>query len=454
MNNYDLFKNSHKKSGEIFYKACEVIPGGVTANIKYFEPYPIVMEKGKGSKLCDVDGNEYLDYLLCYGAMIHGHGNDSVNNAVIKQLMVNGTSIFGTPHENESIMAKKIIDLFNGVELVRFTNSGTEATLLAIRTSMAYNGKKKIAKFEGHYHGGFDQVLVSVHPNLSEAGDIDSPKAVKESDEVSEYYVSNTVILPFNNLEACKKILTENADDISCLIMEPVQSGFIPADKDFIIGLREITEKLGILLIFDEVKTGFRIDLGGVQNTYGIKPDLTSLGKVLGGGFPIGALGGKKEILQISNPMNHGDILTPGLENQGKSLGVFHSGTYNGHPTVLAAGLATLEKLQEDKVMDNLLKNTEHLKTGLEAIYSKHGIPMQAIGMGSIFNVVLSDKKISNYRDMSSVNLELRKKIDYALFIEGVYTKPLNRYSVSTAHTIEDIEFTVRAHEKAIKSVL
>jgi glutamate-1-semialdehyde 2,1-aminomutase len=453
MENLDLFEKSHKKSGEMFHEACEVIPGGVTANIKYFEPYPIIMEKAEGSKLYDVDGNAYIDYLLCYGAMIHGHGDEAVNNAVIKQLMTNGTSIFGTPHQNETVMAREIIKLFNGIEMVRFTNSGTEATLLAIRTAMAYNRKSKIAKFEGHYHGGFDQVLLSVHPNLNEAGDVKSPKAVKESEEVSKYNLQNTVVLPFNDLEATKKILEENVKEISCLIMEPVQSGFIPAEHDFIKGLREITEKLDIVLIFDEVKTGFRIDLGGVQNIYGIEPDLTSLGKVLGGGFPIGAVGGKKEILEVSNPMNHGDILTPGVINQGKSLGLFHSGTYNGHPTVLAAGLATLQKLKAKGVMEDLIKNTEYLKESLEKLYKRYDLPMQAVGMGSIFNIVISDKKIKNYRDMSQIDLKLRKEIDYALFLEGIYTKPLNRYSMSTAHTFEDLEFTIKAHENALKRI-
>ncbi|ADO84316.1 aspartate aminotransferase family protein [Ilyobacter polytropus] len=451
------FKLYEKKTGnsrKMYEKACEVIPGGVSANIKYFEPHPIVMKKAGKSKLYDVDGNEYVDYLLCYGAMILGHGHTSVVEAVNKQLQVNGTAIFGTPHINETTMAKKIIELFSGIEMVRFTNSGTEATLFAIRMAMAYNGKSKIAKFEGHYHGGYDQVLLSVHPDIQKAGDAKEPKTIKESRGISDYYVNNTVILPFNDIESTKKILKKHADDISAVIMEPVQSGFIPADLEFMQELRKVTEELDILLIYDEVKTGFRLTLGGAQDIYGIKPDLTSLGKVLGGGFPVGAVGGKKEILEIVSPTGYGDILTPSASNDDKSLGLFHSGTYNGHPTVLAAGLATINELEKDNVMNSLIENTNYLREKLEGLYKSYNIPMQTVGMGSIFNIVLTDKKIKNYRDMNSADSKLRKEIDYALLELGVYSKPLNRYSMSTAHTIDDINFTINAHEKAIKRVM
>jgi glutamate-1-semialdehyde 2,1-aminomutase len=456
MNNTDseLLSENTKQSEELFQKAKKVIPGGVTANIKYMAPHPIIMEKGNGSKLYDVDGNEYIDYLLCYGALLLGHGHPQVYEAVMEQMKEAGTTIFGTPHRLETKMAEKLISLYPGIEMVRFTNSGLEATLLAIRAAMAYTGKSKLAKFEGHYHGGYDQVLMSVNPDEEAAGSAYNPNSVPESQGIPDYYVDNTVVLPFNDLEATERILHAKANELSCVIMEPIQGGFIPAEQEFINGLRKITEELGILLIFDEVKTGFRISLGGSQAKYGIKPDLTALGKVLGGGFPVGAIGGKKEIMQIMAPENSRDVLTAGAENANKNDALFHSGTYNGHPTILAAGLATIEVLEQEGCMDSLFANTFLLRNQLEEVYKQYNIPMQTLGEGSIFNIILSENKIKNYRDMINTNSGLRKEIDYELLKLGIYTKPLNRYSMSVVHNYDDINKTVDAHKKAIKMVL
>jgi glutamate-1-semialdehyde 2,1-aminomutase len=448
-----LISEQTRQSAELFERARKVIPGGVTANIKYIHPHPIMMEKAKGSKLYDVDKNEYIDYLLCYGALILGHGHPHVYEAAINQMKEAGTTIFGTPHHLETVMAEKLVALYPGIEMVRYTNSGLEATLLAIRMAMAYTGKGKLAKFEGHYHGGYDQVLLSVNPESDKAGDADLPNTVPESMGTPDYYVQNTIILPFNDLKATERILRENQHDVSAVIMEPVQGGFIPAEQDFMTGLRAITEELGILLIFDEVKTGFRISLGGAQEHYGIKPDLTALGKVLGGGFPVGAIGGKREIMEISAPDGGRDILTAGAENQNKSNPLFHSGTYNGHPTVLTAGLATIEVLEKEGTMDALFHNTRLLRDQLEDLYKRQGIPMQTIGLGSIFNIVLAEGEIKNYRDMGRADVALRKELDYELLKLGIYSKPLNRYSMSVSHTEEDLARTVEAHAKAISIV-
>ncbi|KIZ53753.1 aspartate aminotransferase family protein [Bacillus sp. FSL H8-0516] len=449
-----LLSANAQTSAELFKKACEVIPGGVTANIKYFSPHPLMMEKGNGSKLFDVDGNEYIDYLLCYGALILGHGHQQVFNAVTKQMMESGTTIFGTPHKMETTMAEKLVELYPGIDMVRYTNSGLEATLLAIRTAVAYTGKQKIAKFEGHYHGGYDQVLVSVNPDIDESGDATAPKAIGESRGLPDYYLENTVILPFNDLEASEKILRAHAHKLACVILEPIQGGFIPADQDFMTGLRKITEELDIVLIFDEVKTGFRVSLGGAQKVYGIKPDITALGKVLGGGFPVGAIGGKKEIMMISSAIGSRDILTAGEKNTAKQTPLYHSGTYNGHPTILAAGLATINVLEQEGTMKKLFANTDLLRSQLEKLYQSHGLSMQTIGMGSIFNIILGKGDIKNYRDMMKADTKLRKRIDYELLHLGVYTKPLNRYSMSVVHTEKDIQHTVAAHDEAIKLVL
>lgn len=447
-----LLADHMRKSAEQHANARKVLPGGVTANIKFFEPHPIVMQKADGSKITDVDGNEYIDYLLCYGALILGHGHPKVNEAVIQQMLVNGTPVLGAPSPIESEMAEKLADLFEAIEMVRFTNSGMEATMLAIRVAVAYTGKSKIAKFEGHYHGGYDPFLVSVHPDLRKAGEARQPNAVPDSKGLSTQDLENTIVLPFNDLEATEKRLRRHADDIACVILEPVQGGFIPADQEFMNGLRKLTQELGILFIFDEVKTGFRATLGGVQSVYNIKPDLTALGKVLGGGFPIGAVGGNKEIMTLMEPDRGKDILTFGTKSSENDDVLFHSGTYNGHPTVLAAGRATIESLENGE-MEKLLMKTMYFRQRLEEVYSKRQIPMQTLGWGSIFNIVLTKEPIKNVRDMSKADQSLKRKIDLELLKLGIYTKPLNRYSMSVMHSEEDIERTIQAHDEAIRRV-
>lgn len=446
------FWEKTKGSWQMYQKAKKVIPGGVTANIKYFAPYPIFMERGSGSHLYDVDGNMYIDYLLCYGALILGHGHSGIVEAVQKQLLNNGTTVFGSPHRLEWELAGKLASHFPGMEMFRFTNSGLEATLLSIRLARAFTGKTKIAKFEGHYHGGYNEVLLSVSPDITKAGSAKEPAAVPDSKGISAYEEENTIILPFNDLDAADSILRKHQSSLAAVIMEPVQGGFIPPDPEFIKGLRKITRELNILLIFDEVKTGYRLGLGGAQSVYQVLPDITALGKVLGGGFPIGAVGGRKELMELMAPDKGRDIFATGKKDAREEV-LFHSGTYNGHPTVLASGMATIEELERPKVMENLLRNTALLRSGLENLYAGYGISMKTVGAGSIFTIAFTDKEVKNYRDLQNTNIKLREKIDYELLQLGVYTKPLNRYSLSVVHTEKDILDTIDAHEKAILSI-
>lgn len=428
----------------------KVMPGGVTANIKFFEPYPVIMKKGAGAYLTDLDGNEYIDYLLSYGALMTGHGHPKIREAIQNQLQEEGTLLFGTPHNLEVKMGQKIQKLYPSMEKIRYTNSGTEGTLLSIRMAYAYTEKYKIAKFEGHYHGGYDQVLLSVNPPLDQAGLASNPTAVIESKGVDPYHLEHTVILPFNDLDATAEILTKHKDEIAAVILEPIQGGFIPAEKSFMEGLRKITEKLGILLIFDEVKTGFRLGLGGAQEVYNITPDLTVLGKVVGGGFPVGIVGGKKEILELSAPTAASDVFDNSQSKQSGAKDVlFHSGTYNGHPTILAAGLATIEVLEQE--IEQVFTITEQLKSGISQLFSAKGINAQVIGMGSIFNLFITEKeKIRSYRDLQASNFSLRKEIDYHLLSQGIYTKPLNRFSLSTVHGEKEVERTLEAFNHAL----
>ncbi|WP_324609868.1 aspartate aminotransferase family protein [Oceanobacillus damuensis] len=435
-------KKSTNLSIEFLERAKKVMPGGVTANIKFFSPHPIVMNKGSGAYLKDVDGNEYIDYLLSYGSLMLGHGHPEIKKSIYSQINESGTWLFGTPHELEVTFGEQIKKYYPSIDLLRYTNSGTEATLLALRFAATYTGKFKIAKFEGHYHGGYDQVLLSVDPSIEEAGSPVSPLSVPSSKGINPYQQQQTVILPFNTNNAFE-ILERHRNEIGAVVLEPIQGGFIPAKREFIKELRRVTKELDMVLIFDEVKTGFRVGLGGAQSLYGIKPDLTALGKVIGGGFPVGVVGGKKEILMESAPVrgNSNNTLTS------KDV-LFHSGTYNGHPMILAAGLATIKVLEKE--LDSVLMRTETLKEQLETLFYSKGIAMKAVGIGSMFNIVLTDEEILNYRDYQRSDFKMRKEIDSYLLKEGVYSKPLNRYSLSTSHGEKEIEKTVAAFEKVL----
>lgn len=442
-------------SAELHEEAANYLPGGVTANIKYFDPYPIAMESASGARMKDVDGNRYIDYNLCYGALMLGHGDPRVKKAVLEQLNRMGTTVFGTPHRLEMDMARTLVGLYPGIDTVRFTNSGLEATLLAIRLAMAWTGRPKLAKFEGHYHGGYDQVLISVNPDRRSADQL--PTAHPDSRGIPDYYLENTVVLPFNDLDGTEAILRRHGHELAAVIIEPVQGGFIPPKMEFLKGLRELTRACGALLIFDEVKTGFRVGLSGAQGRYGVIPDLTALGKVLGGGFPVGAVGGRKEIMDICAPSPRAaDILSIGSQGKGRAASdtLFHSGTYNGHPTVLAAGMATIEALRRPGVYAEVEKATEDLRAGMEEILRRYGIPGQTVGVGSIFNLVLGEDPVSQVQDILRSELPLRRRIDYALLDQGIYVKPLNRFSLSTAHTPDVIEETLDRFERGVKQTV
>ncbi len=450
---FSEFQEKTPNSKKAFIRANQSIAGGVTANIKYFDPYPIFMKSGKGAWLTDLDGNKYVDYVLSYGPLILGHGREEILEEFNSQFQEHSSYLYGTPSEIEAEFAEKIKSYYPSLELLRYTNSGTEATLFSIRIAYAYTHKYKIAKFEGHYHGGYNQVLVSVNPNIEKAGDIHHPTPLPESDGIAPDQLENTIILPFNDIDACREILTKHKDEIAAVIMEPVIAGYIPATKEFMKNLRELTKELNILLIIDEVKTGFRITMGGAQKYYDVEPDLTAMGKVIGAGLPIGIVGGKKEIMMKAAPIMGADVFDMSSSQKSSSQDVlFHSGTYNGHPLILKLGLKTLEILETEQ--KNIIKNTNALKDFIKEFYASHGIHVTLPGLGTMFNVAITDlDEIKNYRDMQTCDFELRKKMDYSLMLEGVYNKPCNRYNFSTAHTSDVIDFTMEAYKKAFKRI-
>ncbi len=433
-----------RRSSRLWKQASKVMPGGITANIKYFEPYPIFMKKAKGSKIYDIDGNEYVDYCLCLGPLILGHGHPAVVNAIRQQLAEGGTTIYGTPHELEIKMAKEIKRLVPCAEMIRFVNSGLEATLHAIRVARAYTKRVKIAKFEGHYHGAHDYVAVSVSPPLELAGPKDSPIAVSNSAGLPNFILENTSVLPFNDAAAVEKLIEKNKNELAAVIIEPIARGFLPPDRDFLKSLRTVTEENDIVLIFDEIMTGFRLGLGGAQKYFGVIPDMVALGKIVGGGLPIGVFAGKSEIMELVSPIG---AKLP-------SDHVFHSGTFNGCPTVLAAGLATINVLKKPGTYDHINRVADKVKSCMKDAFEDNRIDGQVLGLASMFQCLFTSERVKDYRDIAGADYKKRVSFDLELINNGVYVRPGRTYYTSLAHTKADLQKTFGAVETAVKVIV
>jgi len=429
-------------SEKFWQKAKTTIPGGITANVKHYSPYPIFMNKAGGSKLYDVDNNEYIDYCLCYGPLILGHGHPAVVEAIKRQLDEGGTTVYGTPNEIETRMANKIKRHVPCAKMVRFTNSGMEATLHALRTARAYTGREKIAKFEGHYHGAYDSVTVSVTPPLSQAGPDYAPISVSNSAGLPTYILENTVVLPFNDLPNTEELIRKYRNELAAVIVEPVARGFLAPDIDFLKGLRAVTDENGIVLIFDEVMTGFRLGLGGAQEYAGVIPDMVALGKIVGGGLPAGVFAGEPEIMAVMSPV--------GSKSPDDHL--FHSGTFSGCSAVLAAGYATIEVLEKPGVYDHINWIADAVKKCMNDVFEDYKIAAHATGVGSMFQCFFtSTRPIRNYRDTSKADDQKRVHFDLALINHGVYVRPHKPFYTSLAHTQADLDTTCEAIKEATK---
>jgi glutamate-1-semialdehyde 2,1-aminomutase len=435
------YKSKTKKSAEWFARASDHLPGGVTGNVKFYPPYPVFAKKAKGSHLWDLDGNEYIDYMLCFGPLILGHGHPRVVKAVNDQLERDGTTIFGPPHELECLMAERLNSIFPCAERVRFTNSGLEATLHALRVCRGYKRRNRIAKFEGHYHGCYDEALVSLTPSEDSAGPYAAPQPVACSLGTSDYTLQSVQVLPFNDAEDTVRLLKAHKNDLAAVIMEPVQRGFIASEPEFLKAVRETTEELDMILIFDEVMSGFRMDrLGGAQTTYGVIPDMMCIGKIMGGGFPCGAFLGRQDLMDVVNPVT-----------RGKDNRVFHGGTFNGHPTVLSAGMATLDVLEEPETYPYLNRITDRLRNGLNDLFQRTGFDAVALGPGSTFNIIFAKEVARSYRDCMHFDAKTRMQFDYGLLARGIHFHPDKPFYTCTEHTDEDIDRTLVAAEEVLK---
>jgi len=422
-------------SDRIFKEALDLMPGCVSSPVRAFKSVgggPIVFKNVKGAYAYDVDGNKYIDYVGTWGPAICGHCNDEVNEALIAAL-ANGTS-FGAPCELENVLAKKVIAAVPSVEMVRFCNSGTEACMGALRVMRAYTGRNKILKFEGCYHGHADPFLVKAGSGVITLGLPDSPG-------VPEGATQNTLCAPYNDLEAVKAIFAEHGDDIAGIILEPVvgNSGFIVPNMEFLQGLRKITEESGAVLCFDEVMTGFRISYGGAQQHWGITPDLTCMGKVIGGGLPVGAYGGKKEIMQMVAPAGP----------------MYQAGTLSGNPLAMTAGIKTLEILSRPGSYEHMEKITSRLSKGLVDIAHECGHPAYGDSISAMFGLFFCDGPVKCFDDATKSDAELFGKWHRGMLSRGVYLAPSMYEAGFTglAHTEADVDATLEAARDTLKSI-
>ena len=425
---------SFTRSKKAFQEAQTLMPGGVNSPVRAFKSVgmnPIVMDHGKGSKIVDIDGNEYIDYVLSWGPLIHGHSHGAVVEA-LKKVVESGTS-FGAPTLIENELAKLVIERVPSIEIIRMVNSGTEATMSALRLARGYTGRNKIIKFEGCYHGHGDSLLIKAGSGVATLGLPDSPG-------VPEGVAKNTITVPYNDLESTRYAFEQFGEDIAGVIVEPVAGnmGVVPPQVGFLEGLREVTEQYGALLIFDEVMTGFRVDYECAQGYFGVTPDLTCLGKVIGGGLPVGAFGGKREIMQQIAP--NGPI--------------YQAGTLSGNPLAMTAGYETLKLLTRESYIE-FNRKADRLEEGLSKAANDYEIPHTINRAGSMIGFFFTNEPVINYEAAKTSNLEYFASYYRSMANEGIFLPPsqFEGLFLSTAHTDEDIEFTIEAARKAFATL-
>ncbi|MBF0224540.1 MAG: glutamate-1-semialdehyde 2,1-aminomutase [Desulfobacterales bacterium] len=418
---------NRSKSNLFFEKAKNFIPGGVNSPVRACKSVglnPIFIESGKGSKITDADGNEYIDYVCSWGPIIIGHSHPSVIKAI--ESAINKGLSFGAPTELEIKLAEILIDAVPSMDMVRMVNSGTEATMSAIRLARGFTGRDIIIKFDGCYHGHADSLLVQAGSGIATLGIPGCPGVPSD-------FVKHTISLPYNDINAIKSVMNEKGEKIACIIVEPVvgNMGLVKPIDGFLETLRDLTQKKESILIFDEVMTGFRVAYGGAQSIYSINPDITCLGKVIGGGLPVGAYGGKKEIMEHIAPIGS----------------VYQAGTLSGNPVAMAAGIATLNELKSPQFYESLNEKSELLIDGLKKAAYDSGIKVSADKIGGMLGLFFTDKDVTNYDDAKTSNLEIFSKYYRGMLEKGIYMPPsqFEAFFISNAHTNEDIEYTVNA---------
>jgi len=419
----------------LFDEARKFIPGGVNSPVRSFRAvggYPVFIKQGKGSKIYGECDKEFIDYCMSWGVLILGHANPKVTAALLETIK-QGTS-FGTATRLEIELAKLIVEAFPSIEQIRLTNSGTEAVMGAIRLARAYTKKDKIIKFEGAYHGHADYLLVK-------AGSGQATLGIPASAGVPKDFIKHTLVLPYNDIEKVKETVKKYQKDLAAVIVEPVLAncGVVLPEEGFLQSLRKIADKYNIVLIFDEVITGFRLSYTGAQGYFKVKPDLTCLGKIIGGGLPVGAFGGKKEIMQLLAPEGP----------------VYQAGTLSGNPIAVSAGIATLNILKKDNPYPVLEKRTKKFCGKIEEKASDSKIKLKINHIGSIFSLFFSDKKVMDFSSAKTQDVRLFKKFFHSLLKSGVYFSPsaFEANFLSTAHSVQDLDRTLEFIGTALKDL-
>ncbi len=419
------------KSERLFERAKKVLPGGVNSPVRAFDPYPFFVEHAQGSKLYDADGNAYIDYCNAYGAMLLGHAQPDIMEAVKKQLPRG--SLYGAPTELEVEFAELIYKSSPCMEMLRLVNSGTEATMHALRAARGYTGRKKIIKFEGCFHGSHDSVLVKAGSGAATFG---TPNSLGIPEETTQ----NTIVIPYNSIEALETVMKKQGNEVAAVIVEPVLAnvGLILPTEDYLSYLRKVTSQHGTVLIFDEIITGFRLSLGGAQEYYSVKPDMATLGKVLGGGFPLAAFGGKREIMENISPI-------------GK---VYQAGTFSGNPVSATAGYTILKLLNQKKaeIYPRLEKNCAELAKTLADFVQTYDMPAQTYNIASMFQIFFTKEEVRDYSCAKHSDTKMFMAYFHELLRQGVFIPPsqFETCFVSMAHTEEDLKQTMNAFDKAL----
>lgn len=434
----EVYQHQNPRSAQRFAEAQQVLAGGNSRLTAYFGPFPFYVERGEGCAIYDLDGNRRVDFYNNATSLVLGHCDPEVTAALMAQA-AKGTA-FANPTGPELELATLLTDLIPSVERLRFTNSGTEGVMLAIRAARAYTGKPKIAKIEGGYHGTSDHVSISVSMDVGQAGSPETPQAVASSRGITPNTLADVIILPFNNVDAARRIIAQHRDELAAVIIEPAMGGvgYVPAESAFLEALREVCDGETVLLIFDEVQT-LRMSPGGAQQWYNVIPDLTCLGKIIGGGMPVGACGGRADIMEAFDATH-------------KAPGIPHGGTFNANPMTMQAGLATMHQLTP-ATYDRLNERGTALRHQLDEMARSYGVPMQITGVGSFFGIHCTERPVTDYRSAQGQDSTLRQKLFLHFLNHGIYLGNKIVGNISVPMEREELESFTQAWESFLQKV-